>query len=150
MPANIDNLKGWQHELLPETEEPIISKHNEEMDSIAAVLCRVVGVSLHVLRWSHNSVTCPEEAVRKCGKHVLGDNSEVTLWLRGGRVYDYVGDLGSLAEFCDADNPWQSNRSNRRILGYYPFPFLPLPMVDRTEEGVNFRYQDEIKKWTRR
>lgn len=54
-----------------------------------------------------------------------------TLWVRGGRVYDYKGDLGTVQEFEeDHESPEKEEdttaaRARRREQGMPPFPFVP-------------------------
>jgi len=72
------------------------------------------------------------------------------LWIRGGRVYDYFGDLGLVEEFIKEDTPWQTLRSKRRDLGYLPFPFLPIPISERNDDGMVMKYKDELNRWLRK
>lgn len=60
-------------------------------------------------------------------------------WLRGGRVYDFHGDRGTVSEFendllireVEDDGICRQRRQKQGLL---PFPFLPLPQREKAEE----------------
>jgi len=65
------------------------------------------------------------------------------LWVRGGRIYDFHGDRGTIAEFENDLLVRQVEddsicRTRRRDQGLMPFPFLALPIrrySDEADEG---------------
>jgi len=90
-------------------------------------------------------VTCKNNAVTICGVAWAGRSQGApthdppTFWLRGGRVYDFHGDRGTVAEFEDdllirGVEDDVVCRSRRKTQGLMPFPFVPLPLPQKDEE----------------
>lgn len=71
------------------------------------------------------------------------------LWLRGGRVYDFQGDRGTVDEVendllvCEDLND-ENCRLRRREAGLMPYPFVPIPL--RHEPGMDPEARSELRR----
>lgn len=93
-----------------------------------------------------NGVTIDEAAwERKTGTSQYAEPP--TLWVRGGRIYDFHGDRGTIAEF---ENDFlvrkvedgATCRTRRRDQGLLPFPFVALPLNARQAEDADDQMAD--------
>ncbi|CAE8712976.1 unnamed protein product, partial [Polarella glacialis] len=79
------------------------------------------------------------------------------LWIRGGRVYDFHGDRGTVAEF---EHDFMTReveddavcRLRRREQGLMPFPFVALPLKQNEDNADESELQGNVRgragKWT--
>lgn len=122
-----------------------------DIEQVGEVLRRAYDADAKDIAWSLNTVSIMPDGVPSDKPDTRTRAScPKTLWLRGGRVYDYFGDLGTIAEFISESTPWQTLRSRRRDLGLQPFPFLPQPLGEKNEDGAILKYQEELKRWTQK
>jgi len=102
---------------------------------VADVLVKFYGLAgdrSSAIKFSNNIVIVHEEAWLK--KERASQFAEPPMmWVRGGRVYDFHGDRGTVAEFSNDLLMRQVEddatcRLRRREQGLLPFPFLALPL----------------------
>jgi hypothetical protein len=89
------------------------------------------------VRFRYNAAIITDEAWAKKTRQSQLEGPPM-LWVRGGRVYDFHGDRGTVAEFSNDLLGRQVEddaicRLRRRDQGLLPFPFLALP-VKRNED----------------
>jgi len=123
----------------------------KDIKQVGEVLRHAYNADPKDIVWSLNAVSIMPDGVASDKPDTRSRSiCPKTLWLRGGRVYDYFGDLGTISEFISEPTPWQTLRSRRRDLGLQPFPFLPQPLTEKNEDGAILKYQEELKRWTQR
>eukprot|EP00930_Biecheleria_cincta_P093657 TRINITY_DN8410_c0_g1_i2.p1 TRINITY_DN8410_c0_g1~~TRINITY_DN8410_c0_g1_i2.p1 ORF type:complete len:503 (+),score=106.79 TRINITY_DN8410_c0_g1_i2:87-1595(+) len=102
---------------------------------------RLPGGRDHAIRFKNNvvNVVVVEESAWAGRKRVSQLEEPPMIWVRGGRVYDFHGDRGTVEEFEHdlltrqvEDDPLCRQRRQRQ--GLLPFPFVALPMRERSAE----------------
>lgn len=102
---------------------------------------RLPGGRDHAIRFRNNivNVVVVEESAWARRKRVSQLEEPPMLWVRGGRVYDFHGDRGTVEEFEHdlltrqvEDDPVCRQRRQRQ--GLLPYPFVALPMRERCAE----------------
>lgn len=117
---------------------------DEELKRVGEVLIQFYGLpgGMKALRFSTHvtNMVAVEEAPWEQKERSSQLEEAPMLWLRGGRVYDFHGDRGTVAEFendllvrmVEDDNIC---RQRRREQGLQPFPFVALPIRRQAEEA---------------
>lgn len=147
-----DGYSPWsfRHDAVSFRDEPPIDDDRPDADQVkklAEILVTFYGLPGGVelaIRFRNdvvNLVTILEEAWNQKTRPSPLEEPPL-LWVRGGRVYDFHGDRGTLAEF-EYDLLTRQveddavSRNRRRDQGLQPFPFLPIPpkQAEEPEEG---------------
>lgn len=115
---------------------------DDEVRRIGEVLVKFYGLPGGVdraLRVKNNLVVVLDEAWTRREKRASQLTEPPMLWVRGGRVYDFVGDRGTVAEFGNDLLMRQVEddaicRQRRREQGLMPYPFVAAPLKAREED----------------
>lgn len=121
----------------------------EDVSRIAQVLAKFYGLPgdwEQAVRLRYNAAVVTDHAWKARRRRDSQVQNPPMVWLRGGRVYDFKGDRGTLAEFEQDLLVRQVEddaacRQRRKEQGLLPFPFVALPMrrgdEDDEADGVD-------------
>ena len=115
---------------------------DEELQKVAGVLVQFYGLHHDAIRFKGAvpNVLFVSKSAWACRQRRDSQAEEPpVLWIRGGRVYDFHGDRGTVAEFEHDLLVRQVEddaicRQRRQKQGLMPFPFAALPLKDKASE----------------
>mmetsp|Transcript_21259 Transcript_21259/g.49312 ORF Transcript_21259/g.49312 Transcript_21259/m.49312 type:complete len:472 (+) Transcript_21259:88-1503(+) len=139
---NVDPLLGKAVEVTtsPAQDEPQLDPGLERIAKAVISFYRLPadGGKEAPIRYRCNAVMVEEAAWQQRQRESQLEAPPI-FWLRGGRVYDFHGDRGTLQEFESdflvrqvEDDP--SCRLRRREQGLMPFPFVAAPLTQKDDE----------------
>ena len=114
----------------------------EELQRVSDALIQFYGLGQEAVKFKAaipNVLSVSEEAWRCRERSNSLVEEPPVLWIRGGRVYDFHGDRGTVAEF---ENDLLVRRveddaicrQRRQKQGLMPFPFAALPLKDKASD----------------
>ena len=134
-------IASWGR-LLSDGEDNVEVACDEELQRVASVLIQFYGLCHKAVKFKGsvpNVLIVSQEAWRCRERRDSQAEEPPVLWIRGGRVYDFHGDRGTVAEFENDLLVRQVEddaicRQRRQKQGLMPFPFAALPIKEKVVE----------------